>query len=373
MKKRLLDSHFPLGAIMATLAMVLSIILLNFLLNFPEAEAFTSITAQEAYTMLSRGEADLLDVRTLEEYTFVGSPALEPGGEPIAYLIPWKLFGGLDDRGQTIYKNNPDFDSLVEQTFGSSKERALIVMCAVGIRSGAAAKRLEELGFSRVYEIDNKFKHITATSGGFGGFQGSNYQNAYNGYKGYPGRLPAAGAESAAQIKVAIATDQIEHEHDSVSWMDSGLPITYKTDPKKIPKLKKTEPTAPPSSSSGGASGPSTSAYPAASLPYSAGGYQPIPYNLQQALSSPTSPNWYQSSLVGAVSLWGISSPLASPSWTTTGVSWQNQSLFPSLYQGMSLYQGASYFAPQWQTGYPQLDSSLTIDMSFYEKNPPST
>jgi len=207
-------------------------------------EAFDQITAQEAYNMVSSGEATLLDVRTLEEYAFVGSPALDAGGEPIAYLISWKLFDGVDDNGQTIYKDNPDFDALVEQTFGSSKDLALIVMCKVGGRSTYAANRLEQLGFTSVYEIDNRLKELASPPGGCGGFQGSNYQaetnGYYYGYTGYPGRLPSGSTPSS--IKVATVTDQIENENDSVSWMDTGLPITQKVDPKKIPKLKKVEP-----------------------------------------------------------------------------------------------------------------------------------
>jgi hypothetical protein len=62
--------------------------------------AFTLITAQEAYDMLSNNQAVIIDVRTLEEYTFVGSPALEPEGDPIAFLIPWKVFKGIDEEGK---------------------------------------------------------------------------------------------------------------------------------------------------------------------------------------------------------------------------------------------------------------------------------
>jgi len=207
-------------------------------------EAFDQVTAQEAYNMVSSGEATLLDVRTLEEYTLVGSPALDAGGEPVAYLIPWKLFGGVDDNGKTIFKDNPDFDALVEQTFGNNKEGALIVMCKVGSRSTYAASRLEQLGFTRVYEIDNKLKELASPPGGCGGFQGANYQTEtngyYYGYSGYPGRLPSGSTPSS--IKVATVTDRIENENDSVSWMDTGLPITQKIDPEKIPKLKKVEP-----------------------------------------------------------------------------------------------------------------------------------
>jgi rhodanese-related sulfurtransferase len=238
-----------------SLSILLSLLSTIFFMGLNSSvEAFDQVTAQEAYNMVSSGEATLLDVRTLEEYTFVGSPALDAGGEPVAYLIPWKLFGSVDDNGKTILKDNPDFDALVEQTFGNNKEGALIVMCKVGSRSTYAASRLEQLGFTRVYEIDNKLKELASPPGGCGGFQGTNYQTEtngyYYGYSGYPGRLPSGSTPSS--IKVATVTDQIENENDSVSWMDTGLPITQKIDPEKIPKLKKVEPPPiPPSDTPG--------------------------------------------------------------------------------------------------------------------------
>jgi hypothetical protein len=56
----------------------------------------------------------------------------------------------------------------------------------------------------KVYEID-----VAEPSGnGRGGFSGSNYSNAFNGHVGFPDRQ----------------TD--ERDYPSVSWLDSGLPIT---------------------------------------------------------------------------------------------------------------------------------------------------
>ncbi|MEW6379189.1 MAG: rhodanese-like domain-containing protein [bacterium] len=332
-------------------------------LSLHDVEAFTLITAQEAYTMLSTGEADLLDVRTLEEYTFVGSPALEAGGEPPGYLIPWKLFGGLDDNGQVIYKDNPDFDALVEQTFGSNKDRALIVMCAVGIRSTAAARRLEQRGFTRVYEIDNKLRELTANPGGHGGFQGANYlgeSGAYNGYRGYPGRLPAG--PGPASIKVAIASDLIEHENDSVSWMDTGLPVTQKIDPKKIPKLKKTEPGHESSASGSGNASSSiscpASAYPngqsiASSLPLFGGSpFQALSYSSAQ-FPSFQSLSWYQSpSVKSDFSGTGYLPTTSQPDQSRT-----DQSLFQNPFQN-SPYQA--------YLGQSQYQQPVFLDLSSF-------
>lgn len=192
------------------------------------AAAVKNITAQETYDMVKGGEATLIDVRTLAEAAWVGSPALVAGGDPIAYLIPWMNWKGVDENGRSIMLMNPDFDALIEQTFGDDKNQTLIFMCLCGGRSLRAANRLESLGYTNVYNLDNPLK------GCRGGFLGSNYGVTYDGYGGYPGRLPSNGLP---QITVQTDTDKINNPDDSVSWMDTGLPITRKIDPAKIPQL----------------------------------------------------------------------------------------------------------------------------------------
>lgn len=219
------------------ISLVLLMSLTLFFLGMGNVAAFDLITAKEAYDMVANGQAILIDVRTLEEYVFVGSPALEPEGDPIAYLISWEHLEGIDEYGQNEYRVNSDFDALIEQTFGYDKNQALIIICRSGNRSSYAADRMEELGYSNIYEVDNKLREMTSYPGGRGGFQGSSYNSSYNGYRGYPGRLHSE--QGASDIKVQTVTNNIDSEDDSVSWMDSGLPITQKTDPDKIPKIKR--------------------------------------------------------------------------------------------------------------------------------------
>ncbi|MGA1839313.1 MAG: rhodanese-like domain-containing protein [bacterium] len=219
-----------------TMAIVLFLLILA--LRIGNTSAYEVITAQEAYDMISTGQAIIIDVRTLEEYVFVGSPALESEGDPIAYLISWKIFNGIDENGAVKLIDNPEFDKLVSQTFGDDKTRPLITMCACGIRSSFAAQRLETLGFTNVYEIDNKLKEASHFPGGIGGgFQGTSYNGLYDGYKGYPYRTD----NGPADISLETISDNIVNENDPVSWMDTGLPITHKNDPNKIPKIAKDE------------------------------------------------------------------------------------------------------------------------------------
>ena len=196
--------------------------------------AFENVTAQEAYDMVNSGQATLIDVRTLEEVVWVGSPALVPGGDPIAYLIPWKFWTGVDQKGKSTYEPNENFNALVKQEF--SEDQVLITMCLMGKRGTAAAQRLETLGFTNVYELDNALKEEENGYGGCGGFQGTNYSNTYDGYRGHPERLPENN--SPWKITVESVTEDINNAEDSVSWKDTGLPITQAVKPDLIPTLE---------------------------------------------------------------------------------------------------------------------------------------
>ena len=79
-----------------------------FVVGVGSAAAVEQITAQEAYDMVNSGQATLIDVRTLEECYWVGSPALVPGGDPIAVVIPWQIIT-IDNSGTVTKEENPDF------------------------------------------------------------------------------------------------------------------------------------------------------------------------------------------------------------------------------------------------------------------------
>lgn len=182
------------------------------------AKAVTQITAQDAYNMVTTpvgpGELQpvLIDVRTLEEHYWVGNPADE-AGNPIAYNISYKLWTSRIDcqTGKPILRTMERlFGAIIRLTF-PDRDTPLILMCRSGKRTDDAGEFLETtLGYNYVYEIDRSDKT------GRGGFQGSGYSDAYNGYRGYPGR------------------DTSTQSHPSVSWMDTGLPITQKLDCSKI-------------------------------------------------------------------------------------------------------------------------------------------
>ncbi len=196
------------------------------------SEAFQSITAAKAYQMATEEGANLVDVRTLEEYVWVGTCAAEPDGMPIAYNIPWQLWRYEIEKADGYYKPTMVtvktlFKLFIRRTF-PDKDTPLILFCRSGHRSTDAAKYLDEIGYKNVYEIDNVLAEAVPPSGK-GGFQGGSVVGDYKGYRGWPGRvdyLPLYPSHDPTWTP--------SDKGQSVSWMDTGLPMTQKLDPKKI-------------------------------------------------------------------------------------------------------------------------------------------
>jgi rhodanese-related sulfurtransferase len=218
--------------IVTTFAMLLFMLSIMAIGN---AEAYESITAAKAYQMATEEGANLVDVRTLEEYVWLGTCAAEANGMPIAYNIPWQLWGYRIEKADGYYKPTMVtvktlFKYFIKKTF-PDKDTPLILFCRSGHRSTDAAKYLDKIGYTKVYEIDNYLKEADKYPGGKGGFQGGNTEGPadYKGYRGWPGRV------SYLSPYPTHDPDWTPKDKDqSVSWMDTGLPVTQKLDPTKI-------------------------------------------------------------------------------------------------------------------------------------------
>jgi rhodanese-related sulfurtransferase len=147
------------------------------------------VTAKEAY---DKWKADpekvmILDVRTPEEYLFIGHPAM-------AWNIPllFQTYEWDKEKQRFPMKPNPDFISLVRQIAGSGN--ILLVTCRSGGRSAMAVNKLAEAGFKNVYNITDGIEGDLVTS-----------------------------PESVFQGK-----------HLMNGWKNSGLPWTYDIVPEKM-------------------------------------------------------------------------------------------------------------------------------------------
>ena len=106
------------------------------------------VTAKEAYEKW-KAEADrvkIIDVRTPEEYLFVGHPTM-------AWKIPVavQLYEWDAEKKQFPMKPLPDFASRVSEV--AKPDETLMVMCRSGGRSAIAVNMLAKAGFTNVYNI----------------------------------------------------------------------------------------------------------------------------------------------------------------------------------------------------------------------------
>ena len=122
------------------------------------------VTAEEAYKMW-KSEAErvhILDVRTPEEYVFVGHAEMARNIPLLFVKHAWNA-----ETNQFAVEPNPDFITEVKRLF--SPTDTLLVMCRSGDRSAMAVNALAKAGFVNVYNIidgmegdtvdDSKSKH----------------------------------------------------------------------------------------------------------------------------------------------------------------------------------------------------------------------
>jgi rhodanese-related sulfurtransferase len=105
-------------------------------------------TAKEAYEKW-QAEPDtvkIIDVRTPEEFLFVGHPTMAWKIPVAVQLFEWDV-----SKGQFPMKPLPDFVSRVEEV--AKPDDTIMVMCRSGGRSAMAANLLAKAGFKHVYNI----------------------------------------------------------------------------------------------------------------------------------------------------------------------------------------------------------------------------
>ena len=111
------------------------------------------VTAKEAYEMwlADKNKIKILDVRTPEEYIFVGHA-------PMAHNIPIQIFNykmAVRNKGP-LMKANPNFINEVGQKFKPSD--TILVICRSGNRSAAAVNTMASAGFKIAYSVTDGFE-----------------------------------------------------------------------------------------------------------------------------------------------------------------------------------------------------------------------
>lgn len=106
------------------------------------------VTAKEAYEMWKADpeKVKILDVRTPEEFLFVGHPTM-------AWKIPVaiQVYEWDAEKGKFPMKPLPDFVSRVKEV--AKPGDTLLITCRSGGRSAIAANMLAQAGFTNAYNI----------------------------------------------------------------------------------------------------------------------------------------------------------------------------------------------------------------------------
>ena len=106
------------------------------------------VTAKEAYAkwQAAPDQVKILDVRTPEEFLFVGSPDMAWRIPVIAQSYEWDA-----EKGKFPMKLLPDFVARVQTV--AKPDDTILVTCRSGGRSAIACNLLAQAGFKHVYNI----------------------------------------------------------------------------------------------------------------------------------------------------------------------------------------------------------------------------
>ena len=108
--------------------------------NVAPAQTWEALQADE--------DAQLVDVRTDVEWTFVGLPDLRAAGKQ-TLLIPWQVY-------PTMQLNGSFEENL--RAAGLTAEHKIYFICRSGARSMAAAEAARSAGFPHVFNVADGFE-----------------------------------------------------------------------------------------------------------------------------------------------------------------------------------------------------------------------
>ena len=127
------------------------------------------IGADEAWEMLkSNPKAQLIDVRTVAEWNFVGLPDLA-ALERRVHCVEWQMFPSMAP--------NTDFVAQTSEALtaaGAGPDVPLLFLCRSGARSRSAARAMAQAGYQKAFNIVGGFE---------GDLNGERHRGTENGWK----------------------------------------------------------------------------------------------------------------------------------------------------------------------------------------------
>lgn len=122
------------------------------------------ISAAEAWQQLqSDPKAQLVDVRTMAEWNFVGLPDLGAVGRKV-HCVEWQSF--------PTGAQNPAFVAEASAALGADMSAPVLLICRSGARSRAAAIALTRAGFEKAFNVAGGFEGDTDGEGHRGNING---------------------------------------------------------------------------------------------------------------------------------------------------------------------------------------------------------
>lgn len=108
------------------------------------------LSATDAWSLLSGNlEAQLVDVRTTAEWSFVGLPDLSGIGRRV-HCLEWQSFPSM--------AVNPNFVAQASAALGGRENVPVLFLCRSGARSRAAAMAMTAAGYASAYNIAGGFE-----------------------------------------------------------------------------------------------------------------------------------------------------------------------------------------------------------------------
>ena len=146
---------------------IIAIVMLALMAFAGKAFAYGDVYPSEADYMVENDGAFILDVRTPQEWNWVGHPGKNKSGDG-EYLegnvlnVAYKVYHEGYSKGDVLIVNT-QFVKDVKRLL--NKDDVIITMCRSGQRSESAADALEDAGFTNVYNMETGFEGATDTDG----------------------------------------------------------------------------------------------------------------------------------------------------------------------------------------------------------------
>ena len=117
----------------------------------PSPEYAGDLTSDAAWALLKDDpKAQIVDVRTMAEWSFVGLPDLSSVGREV-HCVEWQGFPSM--------AVNPDFVGQAKAKLeGADADTPVLFLCRSGARSRSAAIAMTRAGFTRAYNIAGGFE-----------------------------------------------------------------------------------------------------------------------------------------------------------------------------------------------------------------------